>query len=232
MNECQALAKACPSQARALNNCTLGREASDFECDDFNETSLKEGICETEGNAVFACFLGGADVTLGDTETQSESDTSTAGNGTTSPSSTVSPSNSNATASTTTSEQGDDTSRDIESVAPNGDPQIDCDSYCALTQMANCGETLETCIMGCEQDAAELPDACVPSYTQLMDCMAQEPGSFECDGTSPVGSEGCLPARTIGVRRVHNKGSGASRRSGDLYRNLCRRECHAPHRLP
>lgn len=187
VSECESLAKACPRQARSLNNCTLARSGDDFLCDEFEETALKDGVCEAETSALFACFLGGADITLGDGDTVSP-----AGSGSTSSGGDTSPdtNSANGTQSTAGTEEGSDTSGGVEPVAPSGDKGIDCSGYCAITQAAGCGETLDTCLEDCERDKAALPAECVSTFESLMNCVGLDPeSSLTCSGTQPVIAE-------------------------------------------
>jgi hypothetical protein len=187
VKECEALAKACPDQALNLNNCTLARTRADFTCDEFDETALKEGVCEAETSAMFACFLGGADITLGDGDTVSP-----AGSGSTSGGTDTSPDTNSGSGGQTTgdTEEGNGISSDVGAVAPSGDKGIDCSGYCAITQTAECGETLAKCLEDCEQDEAALPAECVSMFERLVDCVGLDPGSsLTCSGTHPVISE-------------------------------------------
>lgn len=54
-----AASAGCERQAEALLACTDARPVSDFACDEFGESGLVEGVCTAEGEAVFACVLGG-----------------------------------------------------------------------------------------------------------------------------------------------------------------------------
>jgi hypothetical protein len=63
VSDCEAAAASipnCKAQAEALIICTGNRPASDFECDSDGDASLKDGICDPEGQAVIVCALGGS----------------------------------------------------------------------------------------------------------------------------------------------------------------------------
>jgi hypothetical protein len=183
INECEAMAKICPSQARALNKCTLATSSDDFACDEFGESALKPDICEAETSAMFACFLGGTDLTFG-----VGSDTTPSSNGTTSATSNRSTGTPDATEAT--DGMSSDTSRGIDSVAPSADKSVDCDDYCAITQSVNCGETLDTCLTRCEQDEVDLPAECVAALNSTIECVRVDPTTrLTCEGTEPVISD-------------------------------------------
>jgi hypothetical protein len=55
MDECRQLYAACPTESRAFGECGLARPDSDFECDDYGETVLVDGVCDAEANAVIVC---------------------------------------------------------------------------------------------------------------------------------------------------------------------------------
>lgn len=52
-----SMAAACQSEVDAVMSCTAARSVSDFECDEFGDAVLKEGVCEAETTALMNCFM-------------------------------------------------------------------------------------------------------------------------------------------------------------------------------
>ena len=59
MCEQTANSPVCTSQLKALLKCSAPRPVSDWECGSDGEADLKAGVCDPEGQALFACVLGG-----------------------------------------------------------------------------------------------------------------------------------------------------------------------------
>lgn len=59
-NDCEQAeaAQTCQVEARTAVECFAGRPASDWECDEDGEATLKDEVCAAEGNAALACLFG------------------------------------------------------------------------------------------------------------------------------------------------------------------------------
>jgi hypothetical protein len=49
--------QACRTQIESYGRCAAARPASDFECDGFGESDLKEGICQSQLDAAVECAI-------------------------------------------------------------------------------------------------------------------------------------------------------------------------------
>lgn len=166
---CEQILDKCPAQAKAANDCTLSRPASDFSCDETGQTRLKEGVCQAESSAVIDCTLGAL---AGSASVGAPSGSgSNAG-----PTASAAASSSSASATPSTSATG--------SGVPGTDLGELCSSYC--TSVAEVGCTLSTteCELQCSFTLGLSGQACVDSFRELTECASDDVvGNYECDAS-------------------------------------------------
>jgi hypothetical protein len=58
---CNMLTALCPSEINAFITCVQARPDTDLECDEYAQTNIKPGFCDTQDSALMACAaaLGG-----------------------------------------------------------------------------------------------------------------------------------------------------------------------------
>ena len=61
VSDCNMLTALCPSEVNAFITCVQARPDTDLECDEYGETNIKPGFCDTQDSALMACVaaLGG-----------------------------------------------------------------------------------------------------------------------------------------------------------------------------
>lgn len=183
LQECNALASSCSSEAKALNSCTIGRPETDFECDEAGKTKLKDGICQAETQTLFGCVFG--DVPAGGQLPGANSSEEATPSGS-------EPSSESSGAGVPPSPPGNPVP--APGAPPSNGEAIDCGKTCAALQQVGCQQTEAECNAECTESMAALAmTSCVSAYVALEQCAeADIANNFEClDGSPSIKESAC-----------------------------------------